>query len=72
MKLIDVMAMTVVVLVLLFVMFGCGSPEEVVTAKIEQEVYEKKITFILPIEYTATVAQCNPKCSVRYYSPRAK
>lgn len=61
---------------LLLVTLGACSeaPAEVVTAKAEEEAYEKKITLTFPIEYTATVTQCTVKdgCKTRYYSPRSK
>ena len=49
-----------------------SSPE--VTASIEQEAHDKKITFTFPLEYTATVTQCDQKreCRTRFYNPRQK
>lgn len=59
----------------LLLTLGCGGkPAEVVTAAAEQDVRDKKITFTMPLEYTATVTQCNHRdgCKTRYYHPRQK
>lgn len=54
---------------------GCSGPSaEEVTAEAERVAYEKKITFTMPLEYTATVSQCTTTdgCKKRYYFPRSK
>lgn len=54
---------------------ACGAPSaEEVTAESERVAYDKKITFTMPLEYTATVSQCSTKdgCKTRYYHPRGK
>jgi len=55
--------------------YGCGeATDEEVTAAAERDAYERKITFSLPIEYSATVTQCDMhrECRTRFYSPRQK
>lgn len=54
---------------------GCSAkPDEQIIAVSEQAAHDAKITFSLPLEYTATVTQCNSRdgCKTRYYHPRQK
>lgn len=48
--------------------------DEEITAIAEREAYENKITFTMPIEYTATVTQCSSRdgCKTRLYYPSAR
>lgn len=57
------------------VLSGCGGPSaEEVTAEAVRVAHDKKITFIMPLEYTATVTQCNTTdgCKKRHYHPRTQ
>lgn len=59
----------------LLALLGCsGKPDEEITAAAERAAYDKKITFIFPLEYTAKVSQCSVKdgCKTRYYYPRQR
>lgn len=48
---------------------SCSGPsDEEITSAAEREAYDNKITFTMPLDYAATVTQCNPKCVTRYYA----
>jgi hypothetical protein len=56
-------------------LLGCSAKaDEEITAAAERAAHDKKITFTLPVEYTATVTQCNTKdgCRTRLYFPSSK
>lgn len=60
---------------LIYLTLGCSGPSaEEVTAEAERAAFEKKITFTMPLEYTATVSQCTVKdgCRTRHYFPSSK
>ena len=60
--------------------FNEASKDVARDAAIEREAVEKKqdvkpeqrIELIHPLEYTATVSQCNPKCVTRHYFPSSQ
>ena len=52
---------------------GCSQPsDEEITAAAERDAYERKITFTMPLEYSATTTKCDMhrECRTRYYHPR--
>ena len=72
---VDLLIAALVVLAagMLLMSLGCSSKsDEEITAIAEQEAHDKKITFTFPLEYTATVTQCDMQreCRTRFYQPR--